>query len=79
MHVVVKVNSTEVVRQDVDRFTAMHIAKKLHREHDIDGLNSSGVRAIVYVEGVPSRMNDESFLLRPEVYDDFFFSNVMNG
>lgn len=73
MLVVVNINGKDIVTQEVDAMNAINIAERLASMYHIDELNAAGVKSEAYVDQVPSKMNEESFLARPEAYDELYF------
>ncbi len=73
MRAVVIIDGQQIESEEVNRFNAIWTAQRLESKHNVPFLKANYVKADVYVEGVPSRMNDESFLVRPEAYDDHYF------
>lgn len=76
MKVCVKIAGVIVHVEQAHRFDAMSMALYLFDQYEINTLRQDDISANVYIDGVPSRMNDPSFLARPETYDELFFKEI---
>lgn len=76
MIVEVIINGFAIRQQSVDGSTAMAVATWLYGSYHIDELKECDISASVEIAEIQSKMNDENFLIRPEVYDELYFKEL---
>lgn len=71
----IAINNIVVETVEVDRFVAMFVCRRLMMNYRTFELNEAGVQVDVFIEGVPSKMNEPSFLVQHEPYDHEYFND----
>lgn len=76
MVVEVIINGIVIRREEVDGINAMSVASWFYNSYHVEELSQCKVDAAVYISEVQSKLNDENFIARPEVFDELHFSET---
>lgn len=74
MQAEVHINGRVAFIENVTGDEANLTAYRLRDWYRIDTLSACGVEAFVCISNVESRMNSESFIVKPEAYDELYFT-----